>query len=159
MAKSKLVQANEKIAESVVDGYKKIENGVVSGYKKIETGVVEGFTKMTDHFVDQFLTKEGETVAEAKARLAREQSPAGRTPQRAGGSFRPAAQGEVTLPKRTRKAPAKAGAFFRGSLGANNSLTILCYSINTMGLFWPQGANMTRLCCHARRRYTQCFKS
>ena len=27
MAKSKLVQANEKIAESVVDGYKKIENG------------------------------------------------------------------------------------------------------------------------------------
>lgn len=59
MAKSKLVQANEKIAESVVDGYKKIENGVVNGYKKIETGVVEGFTKMTDHFVDQFLTKEG----------------------------------------------------------------------------------------------------
>ena len=66
MAKSKLVQANEKIAESVVDGYKKIENGVVNGYKKIETGVVEGFTKMTDHFVDQFLTKEGETVAEAR---------------------------------------------------------------------------------------------
>ena len=66
MAKSKLVQANEKIAESVVDGYKKIENGVVNGYKKIETGVVEGFTKMTDHFVDQFLAKEGETVAEAK---------------------------------------------------------------------------------------------
>ena len=63
MAKSKLVQANEKIAEGVVDGY-----------KKIETGVVEGFTKMTDHFVDQFLTKEGETVAEAKARLAREQT-------------------------------------------------------------------------------------
>lgn len=74
MAKSKLVQANEKIAESLVDGYKKIENDVVSGYKKIETGVVEGFTKMTDHFVDQFLTKEGETVAEAKARLAREQA-------------------------------------------------------------------------------------
>ena len=84
MAKSKLVQANEKIAESVVDGYKKIENGVMrirqkdekwgSLYKKIETGVVEGFTKMTDHFVDQFLTKEGETVAEAKARLAREQA-------------------------------------------------------------------------------------
>lgn len=33
-----------------------------------------GFTKMTDHFVDQFLTKEGETVEEAKARLAREQA-------------------------------------------------------------------------------------
>src|SRR5699024_1363388 len=80
----------------------------------------------------------------------------------AGDLSRPAAQGEVTLPKRTRKAPAEAGAFFRaffrGSLGANNSLTILCYSIDTMGLFWPQGVNMTRLCCHARRRYTQCFK-
>ena len=36
--------------------------------------MVEGFTKMTDHFVDQFLTKEGETVAEAKARLTREQA-------------------------------------------------------------------------------------
>lgn len=34
----------------------------------------------------------------------------------------------MTLPKRTRKAPAEAGAFFRGSLGANNSLIILCYS-------------------------------
>ena len=41
MAKSKLVKANEKIAE-----------GVVSGYKKIE---------------------EGETVEEAKARIAAEQ--------------------------------------------------------------------------------------
>ena len=39
-----------------------------------KNSVVEGFTKMTDHFVDQFLTKEGETVAEAKARLAREQA-------------------------------------------------------------------------------------
>ena len=28
MAKSKLVKANEKIAETVVDGYKKIEDGV-----------------------------------------------------------------------------------------------------------------------------------
>lgn len=159
MAKSKLVQANEKIAESVVDGYKKIENGVVNGYKKIETGVVEGFTKMTDHFVDQFLTKEGGDRGRGQGPPGPGAGPAGRTPQRAGGSFRPAAQGEVTLPKRTRKAPAEAGAFFRGSLGANNSLTILCYSTNTMGLFWPQGVNMTRLCCHARRRYTQCFKS
>lgn len=58
MAKSKLVQANEKIAEAVV-----------GGYKKIEDGVVEGFTKMTDKFVDQFLTREGESVEEAKARI------------------------------------------------------------------------------------------
>ena len=32
MAKSKLVQANEKIAEAVVGGYKKIEDGVVEGF-------------------------------------------------------------------------------------------------------------------------------
>ena len=36
MAKSKLVKANQKIAEAVTDGYKKIEQGVVDGYKKIE---------------------------------------------------------------------------------------------------------------------------
>ena len=58
MAKSKLVKANEKIAEKVVGGYKAIENGVVGAYTKIE-----------DKFVDQFLTKGGETVEEAKARL------------------------------------------------------------------------------------------
>ena len=33
---SKIVEANEKIAEVVVGGYKKIETGVVEGYKKIE---------------------------------------------------------------------------------------------------------------------------
>lgn len=62
MAKSKLVKANEKIAEHVVSGYKKIEKGVVGNYKKIE-----------DAFVNQFLTKEGETVEEAEKRLAEEQ--------------------------------------------------------------------------------------
>ncbi len=36
MAKSRLVEVNEKIAEKVVDSYKKIEEGVVGGYKKIE---------------------------------------------------------------------------------------------------------------------------
>ncbi len=73
MAKSKLVQANEKIAEKVVGGYKRIEDTVVGGYKKIEEGAVNGFTKMSDAFVDEFLTKDGETVKEAKARLAEEQ--------------------------------------------------------------------------------------
>ena len=63
MAKSKLVKANEKIAESVV-----------SGYKKIEDGVVGGFNKISDKFVDEFLTKDGETVEHAKARLAQEQA-------------------------------------------------------------------------------------
>ena len=36
MAKSKLVKANDKIAEHVVSGYKKIEDGVVNGYQKVE---------------------------------------------------------------------------------------------------------------------------
>ena len=58
MAKSNLVKAHEKIAEAVTGGYKKIEQGVVGGYTKIE-----------DKFVDAYLTKDGETVEEAKARL------------------------------------------------------------------------------------------
>ncbi len=105
MAKSKLVKVNEKIAETVVegyqkiedkfvdtflnedgsmkvgkvgdavvDGYEKIEEGVVGGYKKIEDSVVDGFTKLTDTFVDQFLTKDGETVVEAKERLKKEEA-------------------------------------------------------------------------------------
>lgn len=72
MAKSKLVKANEKIAKKVVGGYKKIEEGVVGGYKKIEEGAVNGFTKISDSFVDEFLTKDGETVQEAKKRLEEE---------------------------------------------------------------------------------------
>lgn len=74
MAKSKLVKADQKIAESVVSEYQKIEEGVVSGYQKIEDGVVSGFTRITDKFVDEFLTKEGESVEDAKRRLAAEQA-------------------------------------------------------------------------------------
>lgn len=73
MAKSKLVKANEKIAEGVIGGYKRIEEGVVGGYKKIENGAVLGYNKIADKFVDNFLTKEGESVEEAKVRLAAEQ--------------------------------------------------------------------------------------
>lgn len=69
MAESKIVKANEKIAEAVTDGYKKIEKGVVTGYKMIEEGVVEGYGKVEDHFIAQFLTRENETLEEAKARL------------------------------------------------------------------------------------------
>lgn len=57
----------------LVEENKKIEEAVVGGYKKIEDGAVSGFEKMTDKFVDSFLTKEGETVEEAKARLAKNQ--------------------------------------------------------------------------------------
>lgn len=84
MEKSKMTQANEKIAHNVTEGYKKIEEGVVSGYKKIEEGVVggykkieegavNGFNKISDKFVDRFLTKEGESVEDAKERLSKEQ--------------------------------------------------------------------------------------
>ena len=69
MAKSKIVKTIDKTAEAVTGGYKKIEKGVVDGYKKIEQGVVGGYTKIEDKFVDAYLTKDGETVEEAKARL------------------------------------------------------------------------------------------
>lgn len=72
MAKSKIVKANEKIAGAVTGGYKQIEKGVVDGYKKIEKGVVSGYTKIEDKFVEAYLTKDGETVEEAKARLKKE---------------------------------------------------------------------------------------
>ena len=42
-------------------------------YKKIEEGAVSGFDKIADKFVDNFLTKEGESVKDAKVRLAAEQ--------------------------------------------------------------------------------------
>lgn len=70
MAKSKLVSANEKIADEVVKDYKKIEKGVVGTYQKIEDGVINKFNEISDSFVDAFLTKEGESVEDAKARLA-----------------------------------------------------------------------------------------
>ena len=72
MAKSKFIKANEKIAEAVTGGYKKIEKGVVDGYKKIEQGVVSGYGKIEDKFVESYLTRDGETVEEAKARLKKE---------------------------------------------------------------------------------------
>ena len=46
----------------IVDANQKIEDTVVGGYKKIE-----------DKFVDTFLKKDGETIEEAKARVKEEQ--------------------------------------------------------------------------------------
>lgn len=63
----------QSIEKGVAGSYKTIENGVVSGYKAIENGVVEGFNKITDKFVGALLTKEGETVEQAKERLVAEQ--------------------------------------------------------------------------------------
>ena len=51
MSKSKMVKANEKIAEKVTESFGKIEKIVVGGYTKIE-----------DAFVDRYLTRDGETV-------------------------------------------------------------------------------------------------
>lgn len=68
MAKSKLVQANEKIAGKVVGTYQKIENTVVGSYKKLEDTVVGGYQKVEDAFAAR-LTRDGETVEDAKARL------------------------------------------------------------------------------------------
>ena len=41
-------------------------------YEKVEDAVVGGYTKIEDAFVDRYLTKDGETVQEAKERLRRE---------------------------------------------------------------------------------------
>ena len=50
-----------------------MEQKIREGLQKIEDGVVEGFQKVTDKFVGKFFTKEGETVEEAKERMAKEQ--------------------------------------------------------------------------------------
>ena len=56
---SKFVEANEKIAQKVVDGYKRIEDGVV-----------EGFGKVTDACIKTLFAKDGESVEDAKARIS-----------------------------------------------------------------------------------------
>lgn len=63
----------QKIEDGVVSGYKAIENGVVKGYTAIQDGVVEGYTRISDAFVKKFLMRDGETLEEAKARIAREE--------------------------------------------------------------------------------------
>lgn len=57
------MKANERIAEKVTSTFGKIEDTVVGGYTKIE-----------DAFVDRYLTKDGETIEEAKVRLKQEQA-------------------------------------------------------------------------------------
>ena len=99
-----VVEGYKKIEDGVVDGYKKIENGAVEGFKKVENGMIEkigegaegtvgkmadvvtgaykkiedtvvgGFNKMADGFVEKHLMKEGETVEEARERIAKEQA-------------------------------------------------------------------------------------
>ena len=59
MIKSKLMEVNEKIAEKVVGEYKKIEEGAVEMYNKI-----------LDKLVECFLTRDRESIEDAKTRLA-----------------------------------------------------------------------------------------
>lgn len=67
---SKFVNVNKKIAQKVVEAYQKIEDSIVGGYKKIEVGAVKGFGKIVDKCVEVLFAKEGESVEDAKARLA-----------------------------------------------------------------------------------------
>ena len=71
---SDLRKANEEIAEAVTGGFRKIEDGVVDGYKKIENTVVGAYQSIEDQFVARYLLHEGETVEQAKERLAQEQA-------------------------------------------------------------------------------------
>ena len=64
-----IIEANEKIAETVTTGFKKMSDGVVDGFNKMSDGVVNGYTKVEDAFVGKLFTKSGETVEEAKARM------------------------------------------------------------------------------------------
>ena len=50
----------------------KIEKAVVEGYKKIEETTVNTFEDISDAFIEKHLMKDGETLEEAKARLAKE---------------------------------------------------------------------------------------
>ena len=60
--KSKIVEANEKIAEDVMTGFQKIQDGVVNEFSKIE-----------DSFISRYLLREEESLDEAKERLKREE--------------------------------------------------------------------------------------
>ena len=90
---AKFADHMEKIAQGVTEGYQKIESGVVEGFGKItdacsgamlnedgslKTGkigdaVVVAYQKVEHAFVNTFMTKEGESVEDAKARMAAEQ--------------------------------------------------------------------------------------
>lgn len=64
---------HHKVEDGVVSGYKAVENGVVRGYKAVENGVVEGYTRVSDAFIRKFFMRKGETLEEARARMAHEE--------------------------------------------------------------------------------------
>lgn len=93
-----VTEGYKKIEGGVVDGYKAIEGGVVEGFSNIvekasgimlnedgslKTGkvgeaVAGAYKKVEGAFVNTFLAKEGETLEEAKARVAEEAKNAGK---------------------------------------------------------------------------------
>lgn len=86
---SKLQEANKKIEEAVAGGYKKVEKGavsayrkiedsVVSGYQKIEDSVVAGCKKVEDGMIGALFAEAGESIGEARARLAKGAEAGGR---------------------------------------------------------------------------------
>lgn len=70
MITKKMTGIYKTVETAVVGGYKWIEHTVVSGYKRIESGAVNGFAKVTDKCVQTLFAREGETVEQAKVRLA-----------------------------------------------------------------------------------------
>lgn len=60
----------KQFAERVKAAYQKMEDGVVGGYHRVETGAVSGFERVTDRCVEVLFAREGESVAEARERLA-----------------------------------------------------------------------------------------
>lgn len=85
-----VTEGYQKIEDGVVGGYKKMETGIVEGFGKLtgkasdamlnedgslKTGkvgeqVVGGYQRIENAFVNTFIAREGESVEDAKARLA-----------------------------------------------------------------------------------------
>lgn len=63
MAKSKFIKANAQIAQ-----------GLASGFQTIQDTVTGAYTNIEDCFVEQYLTREDETVADAKIRLKQDRN-------------------------------------------------------------------------------------
>lgn len=88
-----VTEGYQKIEDGVVEGYKKIEGGVVEGFTgivdkmsgvmldeegnlktgKVGEAVVGAYKKVENAFVNTFMAKEGESVEDAKARIAADQ--------------------------------------------------------------------------------------
>ena len=88
-----VTEGYQKIEDGVVEGYKKIEGGVVEGFTdmvdkmsgvmlnedgtmktgKVGDAVVDAYKKVEDAFVNTFMAREGESVEDAKARIAADQ--------------------------------------------------------------------------------------